>query len=71
MATKTKLRPISRAPKGFAAMDPTVQRQLASKGGRTSQERGKAHRWTKEEASAAGTKGGRLSRGGKGRLKTV
>jgi len=33
------------------------RREIASKGGRTSQARGTAHQWTPEEASAAGKKG--------------
>jgi general stress protein YciG len=47
--------------RGFASMDPTRQREIASKGGRAAHERGTAHEWTQEEARAAGRKGG-LSR---------
>lgn len=44
--------------RGFAAMDQSKQRLIASKGGRTAHERGTAHKWTVEEARAAGRKGG-------------
>jgi uncharacterized protein len=44
-------------PRGLAAMSLERRREIASKGGRTSQARGTAHQWTPEEASAAGKKG--------------
>jgi general stress protein YciG len=44
--------------RGFAAMDPEEQREIASKGGRAAHERGTAHEFSSEEASAAGRKGG-------------
>lgn len=44
--------------RGFASMDPTKQREIASKGGRAAQERGVAHRFTSEEAQRAGRRGG-------------
>lgn len=43
--------------RGLAALSPERRREIASKGGRTSQARGTAHQWTAEEASAAGKKG--------------
>lgn len=43
--------------RGLAAMSPERRKEIASKGGRTSQARGTAHQWTAEEASAAGKKG--------------
>ncbi len=43
--------------RGLAAMSPERRREIASKGGQTSQSRGTAHQWTPEEASAAGKKG--------------
>jgi uncharacterized protein len=43
--------------RGLAAMSLEKRREIASKGGRTSQSRGTAHQWTPEEASAAGKKG--------------
>lgn len=44
--------------RGFAAMDPEVQRRIASEGGRAAHEKGTAHEFTSEEARAAGKKGG-------------
>ena len=51
------LRTTTRRPRGLAAMSLERRREIASKGGRTSQARGTAHQWTAEEASAAGKKG--------------
>jgi general stress protein YciG len=44
--------------RGFAAMAPEEQREIASKGGRAAHERGSAHEFDSAEASAAGRKGG-------------
>ena len=44
--------------RGFGAMDPEKQREIARKGGRAAHARGKAHRFTAEEAKVAGRKGG-------------
>lgn len=44
--------------RGFAAMDPEKRREIARRGGKAAQAKGNAHRWTKEEAIAAGKKGG-------------
>lgn len=44
--------------RGFAAMNPDVQRSIASRGGRAAHETGKAHEFTSDEARAAGRKGG-------------
>lgn len=44
--------------RGFAAMDPQKQREIASKGGKASHLSGKAHEFSSEEARAAGKKGG-------------
>ena len=49
--------------RGFAAMDPAEQRRIASEGGKASHESGRGHRFTSEEARAAGRKGGQASRG--------
>ena len=43
---------------GFAAMDPSRQKELASKGGRAAHEKGTAHEWSSDEARGAGQKGG-------------
>lgn len=44
--------------RGFASMDPTRQREIASKGGRAAHEKGTAHEWSANEAREAGRKGG-------------
>jgi uncharacterized protein len=49
-------------------MSPEKQREIASKGGRAAHEKGTAHEWTADEARSAGSKGGQVSRGGRGRL---
>lgn len=45
-----------RTPRGFAAMDPQRQREIASLGGRAAHQSGHAHEFTPEEARAAGRK---------------
>lgn len=47
--------------RGFAAMSPARQREIASQGGRAAHEQGVAHQWDKNEARAAGKKGGQAS----------
>ena len=49
-------------PRGFAAMSLEDRRAIAANGGRRSHQLGRAHRWTREEARAAGKKGGSISR---------
>lgn len=44
--------------RGFASMDPSRQREIASKGGRAAHAKGTAHEWTSDEARVAGQKGG-------------
>lgn len=63
---------IKKMRRGFAAMDRNQVKMIASMGGKAAHEKGTAHRWNKEEAVAAGKKGGtsfHKSRGG--RRKTV
>ena len=43
-------------------MDPEQQRRIASEGGKASHASGRGHRFTAEEARAAGRKGGMASR---------
>jgi general stress protein YciG len=45
-----------RSLRGFAAMDPQRQREIASLGGRAAHQSGHAHEFTSEEARAAGRK---------------
>ncbi|MGZ5474106.1 MAG: KGG domain-containing protein, partial [Thermoanaerobaculia bacterium] len=44
--------------RGFASMDPSKQREIASKGGRAAHAKGTAHEFTSDEARVAGRKGG-------------
>ncbi len=44
--------------RGFASMDRSRQREIASKGGRAAHQKGTAHEWTADEARVAGRKGG-------------
>jgi general stress protein YciG len=44
--------------RGFASMDPSRQREIASKGGRAAHQKGTAHEWSSDEARSAGQKGG-------------
>ena len=53
--------------RGFAAMDPEKQRQIASEGGRAAHRQGVAHEWNADEAREAGRKGGQNSRGSRNR----
>lgn len=55
--------------RGFAAMDPAKQREIASKGGKASHEQGTGHEWDSEAAREAGRKGGQASRGGRGKIR--
>lgn len=54
--------------RGFAGMPKAKQLQLASKGGTMAHLKGTAHTFTSAEAKRAGAKGGKISRGGRGRL---
>lgn len=47
--------------RGFAAMSPEKQKEIAGKGGRAAHEKGTAHKFTTEEARAAGRKGGAIA----------
>lgn len=44
--------------RGFASMSEERKREISSLGGRTAHKQGVAHKWTSEEARAAGRKGG-------------
>jgi hypothetical protein len=47
---------------GFASMSSEKKREIARKGGKAAHAQGTAHRWTSEEAKAAGRKGGSMNR---------
>lgn len=46
--------------RGFAAMSPEKQKQIASEGGRAAHRQGVAHEWNSDEARKAGRKGGQI-----------
>ncbi|MDB5932402.1 MAG: hypothetical protein JWR60_4109 [Polaromonas sp.] len=52
--------------RGFAAMDPERQREIASEGGKAAHQSGNAHEFNSEEAREAGRKGGQSSGGNQG-----
>ena len=47
--------------RGFASMDRTKQREIASRGGKAAHLKDTAHEWSSEEAREAGRKGGMAS----------
>jgi len=49
---------MAQSKRGFAAMDPAKQKEIASKGGRAAHAKGTAHEFSADEARAAGRKGG-------------
>jgi general stress protein YciG len=51
-----------RGGRGFAGMDPAKQREIASIGGRTAHQTGRAHTFSSEEARAAGKRRQQLRR---------
>jgi general stress protein YciG len=59
--------PRKKARRGFAAMDPAKQKELAARGGKASHAKGTGHEWTSAAAKAAGRKGGLASHGGRGK----
>jgi uncharacterized protein len=52
--------PGKRSSRGFAAMSPDRQKQIASEGGRAAHRLGVAHEWNSDEARNAGRKGGQI-----------
>jgi general stress protein YciG len=55
-----------RKPRGFAAMDPRLVSEIAKRGGKAAHQAGTAHRFTSDEARAAGRKGGMATRAKRG-----
>lgn len=49
-------------PCGFAALSPEQRQIVSSMGGRSAHAQGTAHKWTVDEARAAGRKGGKATR---------
>lgn len=62
MATHRKSSPHNaQGGRGFAGMDPELQREIASKGGQAAHEKGTAHEFNSAEAREAGRKGGQAA----------
>jgi len=55
--------------RGFAAMNPEKQREIASLGGKTAHAKGTAHEFSPEEAREAGRKGGEAAQRAKARAR--
>jgi general stress protein YciG len=55
--TQEEVQTKPRKPRGFAAMDPKLVSELATRGGKAAHRAGTAHEFTSEEARAAGRKG--------------
>lgn len=53
-AADALIAPPARAKRGFAVLSPEKKREIASMGGKAAHEHGRAHRFTSEEARAAG-----------------
>lgn len=60
-ASKTAGKQGGKSERGFAAMNPERQREIAREGGRAAHQSGNAHEFTSEEAREAGRKGGQAS----------
>lgn len=54
--------------RGFASMSPERRAHIARMGGKAAHRQGVAHQWDATAAREAGRKGGRISRGGRGKL---
>jgi general stress protein YciG len=48
-------------PRGFATLTPERRREISTLGGKAAQASGRGHKFTAEEARAAGAKGGRAT----------
>ena len=57
-AAATKTAGETKRKRGFAALTPERQREIARMGGKRAHEVGSAHHFTREEARAAGARGG-------------
>jgi general stress protein YciG len=69
--TRTPVPAPPKAKRGFAAMDPEKHREIAQLGGRTVHALGNGHKFTTDEARAAGTKGGRIVSQNREHMRTI
>jgi uncharacterized protein len=51
---------VGKSRRGFAAMDPEVQKEIASMGGKAAHGSGHAHEWNSDEAREAGRRGAKV-----------
>jgi general stress protein YciG len=58
---KAAEQPRKKARRGFAAMSPEKQKEIASLGGKAAHAKGTAHEFSPEEAREAGRKGGQAA----------
>jgi general stress protein YciG len=58
MHDKSSVEKARHSKRGFASMDPEQQRAISREGGKAAHQQGVAHKFTSEEARAAGKKGG-------------
>jgi general stress protein YciG/hemerythrin-like domain-containing protein len=57
--------------RGFAAMNPQTQREIASKGGQAAHQKGTAHEFSPDEARAAGRLGGKAVSSNRAHMATI
>jgi len=60
MTTPTSSADRPKSNRGFASMDLSKQKEIASKGGKAAHAQGRAHEFTADEARNAGRKGGEV-----------
>ncbi|MDP8916335.1 MAG: general stress protein [Pseudomonadota bacterium] len=65
MAQERSETPAKKSTRGFASMDATRQREIASKGGQSVPQEKRSFSQDRELAAQAGRKGGQNSRGGR------
>lgn len=68
-ADNSENKDVGRVRRGFAALDPARVREIARKGGQAVHAKGSAHKFTSEEARAAGKKGGAAPHRTRGRAR--
>lgn len=51
----------AKRPRGFATLSPAQRREISARGGRAAHLAGTAHEFTRDEAIAAGSKGGKAT----------
>ena len=68
MTTREQSQPRAR---GFASMEESKQREIASRGGRTAHAQGTAHKFSPEEAREAGRKGGKAVSGDRSHMARI